>query len=193
MRRPYIAIIFITVFLYSCTIVKPKDFTYLYTKEYTGIDSLIRTDGYYIFQRECDTAFHSAVMLYPDGLFAIATGTDLSIIAECFAGYTGNSAICKYPSWGIYKIAGDTIKTQTVRDEGIAMATIFRDYLILPDKSLINISDYIYPENTKIGYMANYPSFHENLCKEKAVFYPLQSKMDFSRCPYINKKWFIQK
>lgn len=174
---------------YSCS-SGPKDFTYKYKGEYTGLDKLINIDGYYVVQRECDSAFFSMFMFYPDGLFTIATTSEiLPELADCFEN-GGKDKICKYPSWGTYFVENDTIKTQVIRQEGIGLCTIFRDYKILPDGNLMNISDYVHPENTKIGYMKNYPSFFENRCMEKAQFVPLNKKRNVQACPYIKSKWF---
>lgn len=192
MKHLLAIIFFLSLFFYSCITIKPNDFTYLYNGQESGIETLIDINGYYITQRECDSTFFSVFMFYPDGLFTIATGSDLSEVIRCFNSQTNNKNICKYPSWGTYKIAGDTIKTQTIRNEGIAMSTIFRDYLILPDKDIVNISDYVNPLNTKIGYMKNYPSFKENYCTKTAIFYPLENKKDSSDCPFLKKKWFVQ-
>ncbi len=179
--------------LCSCITLKPKDFTYYYNKEYSGLDTLIDINGYYLFQRECDSTFHSVLMFYPDGLFTIATGTDLTEVVRCFQDEDMKSVVCDYPLWGVYKIEGNTIKTQAVRQEGIEMFTIFRDYKILPDEKLVNLNEYVYSENTKIGYLKNYPSFMENKCPVFATFYPLETKRSSSKCPYINKKWFKEK
>ena len=186
-----IVIFSITVLFYSCISLKPTDFTFQYNNnEYTGLDTLIRIDGYYITERECDSTFRAAFIFYPDGLFTIATGTDLSEIGECWINNDSRSTVCQYPSWGTYRIYNDTIKTQTIRQEGIGFATIFRDYLILADKSIVNINDYVVPENSNIGYMVNYPSFVENTCKKQAKFYPLNKIPDHKGCPYLTKKWF---
>lgn len=185
------AIVFflLLIFLYNCSMLKPVDFEYVYDRTYTGLDTLINIDGYYIIQRECDSAFYSALMFYPDGLFSIITGSDLSDAAGCLAD-NNNRTICKSISWGGYRIVNDTIKTQEVRQEGMGFCTIFRDYIMTADKNIINISDYVIPENTKIGYMRNYPSFFENLCPNAAVFSSIQTKRNLSECPYLSKKWF---
>jgi hypothetical protein len=129
-------------------------------------------------------------MFYPDGLFTIATGTDLTDVVKCFQDENMKSVVCDYPLWGVYRVEGNIIKTQTIRQEGIEMFTIFRDYEILPDKKLVNLNEYVYPEKTKIGYMKNYPSFMENECLVQATFHPLETKRSSSKCPYLNKKWF---
>ena len=194
MNRFYIIIIIAISFL-GCINLKPKDFTYQYRKgQTTGLDTLIDIDGYYITQRECNSSFNSIFKFYPDGLFIIATGTDLTEVVSCFENdATKNKTICQYPSWGVYKVVNNTIKTQTVRQEGIGFCTIFRDYKILKDKTIENISDYVVPENTNIGYMRNYPSFKENNCSKKAIFHHSENTIGTEYCPYLKKKWFSNK
>ena len=131
-------------------------------------------------------------MFYPDGLFTIATTSELMPeLADCFA-KGGKSTICRYPLWGTYRIVEDTIKTQVIRPEG-GGCTIFRDYKILPDRNIVNISDYVESQYTAMGYMENYPSFKDNSCKKPAVFYPLQTRRDVADCPHLDKKWFHRK
>jgi len=187
--KVFILSILSCLLLYSCITIKPKDFTFLYDAKDTGLNNKIDISGCYITQQGCDTVFFSVFMFYPDGLFTIATGPNLNEVIKCF-GNNLQSVICKYPSWGTYRLIGDTVKTQTIRDEGAAMSTIFRDYLILSDDGIVNVSDYVHPENTKIGYMKNYPSFNDNRCLKAAVFHELDDKRNSSHCPYLKKKWF---
>jgi|GEM_PF-1339341 len=172
----------------SC-LTGPKDFTYYYKNEYTGLDTLINTHGYYVTQRACDSTFFAVFMFYNNGLYTVATATDWESLAECFE-KGGNSNHCQYPLWGTYRIEGNRIKTQCVREEGIGTCVIFRDYEISPEKSLLNLNEYIHPENTNIGNMTNYPSFKENPCLQPARFYPLQSKRDSLECPLLKRNYF---
>lgn len=182
----------ISVISINCFCQTPKDFTYRFINQNTGLDSLIHIDGYYVTQRACDSAFLSVFMFYPNGLFTIATTSKiLPELINCFE-YGGKTKICKYPLWGTYRIMGDTIKTQSIRQEGIGICTIFRNYQIMPDRTLVNICDYIYPENTKIGNMKNYPSFFKNPCPVAATFVPLPSKRNQYECPLFSKKWFYE-
>lgn len=189
MRNFYFTICILIIGLSACVTIKPKDFTYPYTKEYTGLDTLININGYYVTQRECDSTFFSAFMFYPDGLFTIATASNISDLTDCFEN-GGKSNFCQYPSWGTYRVTGDTIKTQTIRQEGMGICTIFRDYEIKGAEILINISDYVYPHNTNLGYMKDYPSFQKNKCAKATAFYPLAKKRNREDCPFITKKWF---
>ena len=183
-----IALLIIVLLLPGC-VSRPKNFTYSYDKENTGLDKLIDINGYYISQRECDSTFYSIYMFYSDGLFTIATASKISPeLIQCFEN-GGTSKIYQYPLWGIYKVEDDLIKTQVIRLEGNG-CVIFRDYRILPDKQIINISEYVQPEYTNLGYMANYPSFTSNACEKPAEFYSLTSKRDSIECPLLKKKWF---
>lgn len=167
----------------------PKNYTYFYEKQNTGLDQLIDIDGYYVSQFGCDSTFFSVFMFYPDGLFTIATTSDLSSeLIDCFVN-GGKSKICKYPLWGVYQLEGNTIRTQVIVTEGNG-CTIFRDYKILGKRQIVNISDYVEPEKTNLGYFANYPSFSVNECAEPAMFYSSTQKRDSIECPFLNKKWF---
>lgn len=181
---------FLLSILYCCG--TPKNFSYLYTAEDTGLDKRIDLNGYYQSEHGCDSSFYSLYMFYPDGLFTIATASHVSQeLTDCFV-RGGDTPICKYPIWGVYELHGDTIKTQALRRDGSGFV-IFRDYLILPDKKIVNISDYVEPEYSNLGYLKNYPSFYENRCAKPARFYPLSSKRNVSDCPFMNKGWFKQK
>lgn len=179
----------IIIGLSGCIILKPKDFTYLYTAEYTGLDTLINIEGCYVTQRECDSTLFTVFMFYPNGLFTIATTSNVPDIKDCFE-KGGKSNLCQYPSWGTYRIEDNIIKTQSLRQEGVVICTIFRDYEIKENKTLINTADYIISESTNLSYMKNYPSFKDNKCSQIALFYPLKTKRDIEDCPFINKKWF---
>lgn len=183
--------VFISLVFVSCSTMKPKDFTCVYENRDTGLSEKINIDGYYVSQRVCDSSFYSVFMFYPDGLFTIATTSDVNLVKDCFE-KGGDSNICKYPSWGTYKLVGDTIKTQSVIVEGMGVCIIFRDYLIQPDKSIVNVCDYVNPEKTKLSYMQNYPSFRDNKCQTKAIFYPLSKRRSTTDCPYLKDKWFYK-
>lgn len=192
MKKLFILFLSIPMLIVSCISVKPTDFSYYYDGKDTGLSSRIDIEGYYVSARECDSTFFSVFMFYADGLFTIATTSDIDMITECFS-IGGKSKICQYPLWGTYRISGDTIKTQTIVIEGMATSCIFRDYLIRTDNSIVNISDYVNPDNSKLMYMRNYPSFYINSCPASAQFYPLADKRSMSDCPYLRKKWFYRK
>lgn len=93
--------------LSSCTIItesfRPKGFTYKYDAKYTGIDTLLNVDGYF-FSSEQHTLY-----IYRDGTMAsYGTWKPTSF-------YTKSKY---FPQWGVYRINGDTIKTQTIINLG---------------------------------------------------------------------------
>lgn len=167
----------------------PKNFTIHYQKINTELDRQIDLEGFYVSEHGCDSTFYSMYMFYPDGLFTIATTSEISEeLINCFE-KGGKSIICYYPEWGTYRLDGDTIKTQTIRTDG-GGCIIFRDYLVTKDSLLINLSDYVEADYTAMAYMKNYPSFGNNACQKPAFFYPLSHKRRSSDCPFIGKKWF---
>lgn len=185
-------LIYTFFFLFTGCLTGPKNFTILYNKTDTGLSQLIDINGCYISQFGCDSLFYSIFTFYPDGLFRIATASQLNPdLINCFK-QAQHPEYCQYPVWGTYKLTGDTIRTQSIRPEG-AGCIIFRDYLILPDKQIINLSDYVEPEHTDLGYMKNYPSYTQNNCPANATFIPLESKLNATECPYYHKKWFNTK
>lgn len=192
MKKVFFASFIVLLVIASCITIKPTDFSYYYNQTDSGLSAHIDINGYYVTTRECDSSFFSVFMFYPDGLFTIATSSNVDMVTGCFSS-GGKAVICQYPLWGTYRLSGDTIKTQTIVIEGMGTSCIFRDYLIRPDKKIVNISDYAHAEKSKLMYMKNYPSFKINPCKTPAQFYPLSHKRDKKDCPYISKKWFYGK
>lgn len=186
MKNIYIIVLCLGALFFSGCQSLPKNFSYRYDGNNTGLENRIDINGYYVSQHGCDSAFFSMYMFYPDGLFTIATTSSISPeLVGCFE-KGGTSSICQYPLWGVYRIDGDTIKTQVIRSEGNG-CVIFRDYKILTDGNVVNISDYVEARYTNLGYMQNYPSFAQNACPVPAKFHPLQSKRDVSECPFLNR------
>ena len=184
-----ILLFILLIFVFGSCGSRPKNFTFYYKNEDTGLEKLINMNGYYVSQHACDSTFYSMYMFYSNGLFMIATTNQLSPeLINCFEN-GGKSKICRYPLWGTYIVEGNLIRTQTIRQEGNGFV-IFRDYRILSDGSIINTSDYVDPQFINLGYMANYPSFTSNPCEKKAEFYPLKTKRDSTECALLKKRWF---
>ena len=96
--------------------------------------------------------------------------------------------------WGRYTIKGDTIKPQTIRPEPEGnKCIIFRDYLILPNKQTVNISDYIEPRYANLGYMENYPSFKSNECNTIALFILYPPNAILQHALFLKKNSFPKK
>lgn len=187
MKSKIFSLLLLFILFIGCS-TRPINFTYYYEGRNTGLDRRIDINGYFVSQHGCDSTFYSIYMFYSNGLFCIATTSNVSAdLIKCFAD-GGESNLCRYPSWGTYRIEGDTIKTQSLANIGTGYV-IFRDYLIMPDESIVNLSDYVEPQHTNLGYMENYPSLLFNTCPKMAKFYS-SSKRDSSDCPYLCKRWF---
>ena len=100
----------------GCAVIEPSDFTYIVDNNYTGI-TLIPVNGYYAAHRACDSPLYVLFMFYTNGLFVSATDTNAENLKPCFAA-NEKSKKCRYPLWGTYRIAGDTIRTQAIKQEG---------------------------------------------------------------------------
>lgn len=171
--RIIISIYAILLLLSSCQTI-PKNFTYGDKRENTGLEKLINIDGIYVSEHSCDQSFFSVYRFYPDGLFRIATTSQITgQLVDCFESEE-KTTICKQILEGRYIMDQDTIKTQVIWPVGNG-CVIFRDYRISEEKQIYNISDYVEPEYTKLVYMKNYPSYRYNPCEKEAKFYPLKS------------------
>lgn len=180
---------YILLFLLLTACGLPKNFTNYCLEENTGLGERININGIYISPYDCDSSFYTAYTFYSNGLFMSATTDSISEdIMSCFK-REGTAITKNYPLWGIYKIVGDTIKTQSIRKEGNG-CVIFRDYIITPDGTLINISDYVESEHTNLAYMKYYPSFRNNSCAYVAKFISLEERRDSTDCPFLYKKEF---
>ena len=186
--KQFLLILLLSMCLFSCGTRKPLGFTNYFTDEYTGIDTLININGYFLVEEKCENDFYNVFMFYPNGLFTQASANIVdSDFITCFTQEVGSN-ICKYPSWGTYEINNDTIKTQLIVDHGLiswGKVMEFRDYLILPSKELLYISYYCIDKNIK-GCNQN----PENPCPKIAQLIPLSSKRSIKDCPWINKRWF---
>ncbi len=176
------------IVLLSCGTRKPFGFTNYFTNEYTGIDTLINIDGYFFVEEKCRNDFYCMFMFYPNGLFTLATTSTMSsYLRDCFK-QGGDYNICKYPSWGTYEINNDTIITQLIVDYGPGgwgKVMVFRDYLILPSKELLYISEYCIDKDVVTCNEA--PA---NPCPKVAQFVPMERKRSIQDCPWLKKGWF---
>jgi hypothetical protein len=166
-----IASIFCTAIL-SCSTL-PPNFTYAQNNRLACLEEKISIDGYYVSERGCDSTFYSVFRFFPDGSFAVAMTSELfPELIRCFFSESKKSSYCKYILHGYYLLEGNLIKTQVLWPVGNG-CVIFRDYRILNEGAIVNVSDYVQAEYSNLGYIKNYPSFYENPCAKKAVFYPI--------------------
>ena len=186
--KQFLLILLLSMCLFSCGTRKPLGFTNYFTDEYTGIDTLININGYFFVEEKCDEDFYCMFMFYPNGLFTLATTSLMSSnLRDCFK-QGGDYNICKYPSWGTYEIKNDTIITQLIVDYGFGgwgKVMVFRDYLILPSKELLYISEYCIDKDVVTCNEA--PA---NPCPKVAQFVPMERKRSIQDCPWLKKGWF---
>jgi hypothetical protein len=100
------------MFLSSCSVLQHvSDVPYFqrehyrYDNKYTGIDTLINIDGYYMFQNE-NVFFNDEIMFFPNGE------------VTCFK-FKENFEEIEYEYWGKYLLNHDTIKMQAYDFWGI--------------------------------------------------------------------------
>ena len=135
MRIKYFIFVLISICFISCAnyweaMWVSKDFP----KEYTGLDTLIRIDGYYYL--EDNTGIVSPFRLSNNGSFLMASGLykdkNHTQIQEQFR--------TRYIHKGSYILSGDTIKIRWAMVYDLTCYEIFSEqYLIINDTTLRNI------------------------------------------------------
>lgn len=186
----WILYFFLSLIFTACGL--PKNFTNYYLKTDTGLNERIDIEGVYAFPFQCDSSFYTLCMFYHDGLFLSATtDTITNEILSCFE-RNNSEPVKSYPLWGTYRIEGDTIKTQSIRQEGNG-CVIFRNFVIVNKNKIINTADYVESQHTNLAYMKNYPSFFENTCPSSAKFIPLKTRRNPTDCPFMKNQQFYGK
>jgi len=180
-----INIVIIVGFL-SCS--SGKYFINYHTGNYTGLDTLINLQGYYISQN-CDRFLSKVTMFYSNGLAVNCSIEDdypSDFLINSFKGKLKN--IYVGDSWGSYVIENDTIKLQTdMQCEWYYPSGTFIEYSnfkILPDRRIQLISNYLRGDSWHYDWKM-YPD-----CNKPSAFFPLETKADSTKCPLLKKKWF---
>lgn len=176
MKIKYIIYLPISIVFISCIARKPKDLTYLYDNENTGLDNFIYTNG--IYTSSDPRAYKQYIVLFNNGL--ICSPDVLP---------TQNNIKLTYPKvmtdkhmWGIYKVEDDIIKTQSVVDLGLdgGIGVSRKFFKILNSKQI-----------KWIGYISDHGVYFE-----RNIIYnyePLENRMDSADCWLLKKKWFWTK
>lgn len=174
MKYKLILSLFVLIAFCSCTIpmrlFKPSDFTYQYDGRYTGIDTLICTHGYFQSKLSIGTEsldYRHNVMFYTDGLFCMIG------VNEPAKYFIDSNFSPDHLTWGSYKLVGDTIFMQGVKDYGLdGGITIIPLTLQIVTK-----------------YKIQDLSRHE---REIYEFHPLENRIDSTNW-LLKKKWFYKK
>lgn len=178
MKKLYIIITIAGIFC-SCTIVtkfiKPKSFTHLYDGKYTGIDTMININGYYVNDyTDCPIGVSGyKIMFYENGIFCATSADDIQNYFLADGKY-------RPESWGSYFLVGDTIKGQTINKgpiDDIARTTTWE--FKINSKNTITLL-----KRERDDHLQS-PS--RDLCL--FAFYPLESRIDSTNW-LLKKKWF---
>ena len=156
----------------SCHIMvtwfKPKNFTFLYEEQNTGIDTLINVDGYYYSD---SIPFNNFYLLYRDG--SIRNTSEKGITKS-------NHKYSASPVWGVYKIMGDTITSQLIMNFGGS-----RDMGVKTDKFIIK------SKNELEYYSTSCCNSNPNdvIIKQSLYFYSYPNRSDSAHW-VKNHRWF---
>ena len=185
--------IIIVLFLnFVCCASKAKYFTNYYTGKYTGLDTLINLQGYYI-SSSCysnPTSGYTVTMFYNNGLAVHSTIKNDSISDFSINVYKGKGEkkSASWLRWGSYIIKNDTIKLQTNVPYGFPYPSgtfiEYSDFKILPGGRIQLVSLYMRGDSWHYDWEM-YPD-----CNKPSVFFPLETKADSTKCPLLEKKWF---
>ena len=181
------------IFLISCSYTKPRGFTYRFDNEYTGLDTLINIEGFYLSHKYCDTAYTAGFMFYPNGLFLTAGiwGNSIDKVIITFKDISTERSF----TWGTYRIINDTIKTQNIFTNGWLYSPSIGEslFLILPDKKITQLSLKKIAGDVSTYGAQDFVDCSDNPCVSIGEFHPLESKRDYQDCPWLEKKWFYSK
>lgn len=173
-------IVLLSFTLISCGLFrlrsKPKELTYLYDGEDTGLNELILTEG--VFTSNDPNRYAQYIVFFNDGL--ICSPNVLP---------TKDSITLTYPKkrtdkhmWGTYIVEDSIIKTQTIVDLGLdgGIGVSLKFFKILDAKHI-----------KWIGYISDHGEYFE-----RNIIYsyePLANRMDSADCWLLKKKWFWTK
>lgn len=166
-----------------------KYFTNYYTGNYTGLDTLINLQGYYI-SSSCDPFYYTMTMFYNNGLAVNSTMSDDDVSDFAINLYKGrlNNKYTQWLVWGSYVIKDDTIKLQTDIPNSFLYPSgtfiEYSDFKILPDGKIQLVSNYLLGDSWHYDWKM-YPD-----CNKPSVFFPIETKADSTKCPLLKKKWF---
>ncbi len=175
MSKIYVFVIII-VLSTSCGIVKnnfwaPRGFTYKYTGEYNGIDSLINIDGYFVATEPLKTLSRGK----PYDSYSSFALYNNALAYNNMSGY-----------WGVYDIRGDTIDIQYIADSYVVQgATSYATKYLIISKNELEVLEKSGIKNiTKTEYFSN----HILQRSDSSRIIP-----NSSDCPWLKKKWFWKK
>jgi len=182
---------------FMCCASKAKYFTNYYTGKYTGLDTLINLQGYYISSSCYPNPYNGFVMtmFYNNGL-ALHNSCNNSpedkeddFLVNLYKGYLKKKVY--WLQWGSYVIKDDTIKLQTNVTFGFPYPSgafiEYSDFKLLPGGRIQLVAEYGRGDDWPYDW-----KLHPD-CNKPSVFFPLETKADSTKCPLLKKKWFWDK
>lgn len=166
----------------SCFASKPKYLTSKFNPDTrTGLESKININGYYVLDPNCEYNFYRIFAFYNNGL---VINYNTSIFDK-----TAFDDVSSF-NWGIYNIISDTIRSQIIINSGVlyGYGVTKADLLILPKGELLYFGNY-YSDDIENKDVELVPT----QCPTQFQFYPTDSLPDYRQCPYLKKKWFVER
>lgn len=229
MKKRYIVVFISCLILSSCgcgpTFLynwRPKPWVHPYVANtYTGLDTLLNINGYYISQiiekpnfnehstanGEHDTIVHilekkyNSIMFYDNGLCtSLSTRVFISEdkrMSTLDTLYSNHIFTNKYSNI-FYKKDGTSWGTYEIHNDSLKVYLI--EDLIGCDGIRKNIISKIYlitnDKQLKLTCISNSNKeygYEKILDISNSIFYPLENKRNSMECPYLKKKWFYKK
>lgn len=202
----------------SCGLILPKhlksSFSGLYDKSNTGIDSLIKINGYYTIgqtfdkygqnvysKHEIDT-FYINLMFFPDGLLAYNFIYYPNIDSSNYAEYLKMDrriATRKFSNpyaWGIYSFSYDTIRIKYIHRSGPFQNNLLarEDWFLVIDSTTLQFIESRNLEKTNSTEKIIYAKATEKMIKTTLTAKFITTSDNFDpECWLIRKKWFWKK
>lgn len=225
MKKNYVIILLYALILSSCGCGfsflynwRPKPWTHHFIPDtYTGLDTLIHINGYYVSPPVIDTTYYTdasmgnitkkktdyfetftkiySIMYYNNGLCIalstrhVFTKDNVKSILDTF--YSNHFCQTIYnrhaTSWGTYEIHNDTIKTFLIED--LSGCDGVRKNISTQTHL---ISDNQQLKHTFISNSNKDYGYKKTLDIPYCKFYHIEEKRDSTKCPYLTKKWFYK-
>jgi hypothetical protein len=154
--RFYIFSVLALVFVSSCVNYDKAREIKNYPREFTGIEQLIRIDGYYFYQ-DTESIVFPFVFTNDGEYLLLPTAFNNHEEFHHFLQQNFNPRITSYPESGIHTIKNDTIKTRRISKYEIwSYRYIERDFIALNDSTLQSISVNVNGESYSSGHLYHF-------------------------------------
>lgn len=187
MKRGLLLFLSLSIYVTSCAIYRHKRFTYCNDGKLTGIDTIVKTEGFYLcpFYSDHDTLFE-ALFLYNDGSIGITQYFHSEKSIKKYFSKPLDCIECAV-NWGHYKRFGDTIKAQLFYQKEALQRNIFESGFIVKGDTTILYSKEMCKSCSELER-----AYDEKMFATPKVmkFIPFDHKPDSSKVSFRNKKWY---